>query len=304
MLEKLAFAALEEQKAQRRWKLYTRLAWFALILFTVWAVALRTPSADRDRLTAGIYMPKNPNDALPRLEAAMTALVAASGVLGRIKEAMKQKLLPKGRPEDALAASGAAPGEPIVTTSPESWSERLSALDAGFLDLEAPNAPMHVGSVSIFSGKVPSQREMADLIASRLDRVPRYAQKLASVPFGLGRPVWVDDPDFDLDRHVLATSLPRPGLPELRRFVADLFARPLDRDRPLWEYWLLGGLGRGRFAVVTKTHHCMIDGSSGVDLANIQFSTSPIPPELDRPERFRPRPSPRRFPVWIRSWRP
>ncbi len=179
-----------------------------------------------------------------------------------------------------------------MTTSPESWSERLSALDAGFLDLEAPNAPMHVGSVSIFSGKVPSQREMADLIASRLDRVPRYAQKLASVPFGLGRPVWVDDPDFDLDRHVLATSLPRPGLPELRRFVADLLARPLDRDRPLWEYWLLGGLGRGRFAVVTKTHHCMIDGVSGVDLASTLMEIDRRARRTGPPVSLAPRPAP------------
>ena len=179
-----------------------------------------------------------------------------------------------------------------MIAGPESRHERLSALDAGFLDLDVPTAPMQVGSVSIFSGKVPTQRELADLIGSHLDRVPRYAQKLAAVPLGLGRPFWVDDPGFDLDRHVLLTSLPRPGLPELRRLAADLFARPLDRGRPLWEYWLVDGVGRGRFAVVTKTHHCMIDGVSGVDLVSALMETDRRVRRTRSPVSFTPRPAP------------
>lgn len=156
------------------------------------------------------------------------------------------------------------------------WYERLSALDAAFLDIEEPNAPMHVGSVAVFEGRAPAQRELVDLVASRLDRVPRYGQKLALVPFGLGRPVWVDDPGLDLDAHVRRTALPRPaGMPQLGRLAAQLFARRLDRSRPLWEFWIVESVGRNRFAVVTKTHHCMIDGVSGVDLASALMDAEP-----------------------------
>lgn len=160
--------------------------------------------------------------------------------------------------------------------SDASWSERLSALDALFLDIEEANAPMHVGSVSIFSGTAPTDAELAARIASRLSSVPRYAQKLLPVPFSLGRPVWADDPDFDLGRHVLATTLEgKGGVKELRALAARLFARRMDRRYPLWEYWLVRGVSRGRFAVISKTHHCMIDGVSGVDLASLLMETEP-----------------------------
>jgi WS/DGAT/MGAT family acyltransferase len=173
------------------------------------------------------------------------------------------------------------------------WSERLTALDAAFLDIEEETAPMHVGSVSLFQGRPPSPGALAALIASRLDRVPRYAQKLAVVPFGVGRPVWVDDFDLDLDRHVLRARLERPGgMAELGRFAADLFSKPLDRAKPMWEYWVVEGVGRGTFAVVSKTHHCMIDGVSGVDLASILMETEKGAKAPGRAAPWTPRPSP------------
>jgi WS/DGAT/MGAT family acyltransferase len=173
------------------------------------------------------------------------------------------------------------------------WYERLTALDAAFLDLEGPTAPMHVGSVSIFRGQAPTRRALADLIVSRMDRVPRYGQRLALVPFSIGRPVWVDDPQFAISRHVLHARLPRPGRSrQLLDLVGRLFARHLDRKRPLWEIWVVTGLAGRRFAVVTKTHHCMIDGVSGVDLASVLLDvhekTGPPPARALR----KPRPSP------------
>ena len=173
------------------------------------------------------------------------------------------------------------------------WSERLSALDAAFLDIEAPTAPMHVGSVSLFQGAPPRPRELAALIASRLERVPRYAQRLAPVPLGRGRPVWVDDEAFDLMRHVLQARLPKPGgMEELAKMAALLFARPLDRGKPLWEYWVIEGVGRQTFAVISKTHHCMIDGVSGVDLASILMETEKGAKAPGRKLEFSARPAP------------
>ncbi len=165
-----------------------------------------------------------------------------------------------------------------------SWFERLTALDAGFLDIEQGEraAHMHVGLVAVFEGPSPSYRDLLAFIASRLDRVPRYRQRLRFVPFGQGRPVWVDESDFDLEHHVRHTALPPPGgESELRALAGRLFAQRLDRDKPLWEIWFVEGLGEGRFALVAKTHHCMIDGVSGVDIANVILEREPsteIPP--------------------------
>jgi WS/DGAT/MGAT family acyltransferase len=180
-----------------------------------------------------------------------------------------------------------------VGTRPGAWFERLTALDAAFLDLEGPTAPMHVGSVSIFEGKAPQQKELARLIASRLERVPRYGQRLALVPFRVGRPVWVDDPGFDLSRHLRRLKLPRPGnRQQLLDLVGGLFARHLDRERPLWEIWVVEGLVRGRFAVVTKTHHCMVDGVSGVDLASVLLDVDEKTGPPPVPSSRKPRPAP------------
>jgi WS/DGAT/MGAT family acyltransferase len=130
--------------------------------------------------------------------------------------------------------------------------------------------------------------------------VPRYRQRLHEIPV-FNHSVWVDDPHFDLNYHVRHTALPKPGtLQQMKDLVARVMAQPLDRKRPLWETWIIEGLENGnQFGMITKIHHCMIDGSSGVDLANIQFSPSPEPPELQEPEPFHPRPAPRRLELFL-----
>ncbi|MFL5273899.1 MAG: WS/DGAT/MGAT family O-acyltransferase [Anaeromyxobacteraceae bacterium] len=171
------------------------------------------------------------------------------------------------------------------------WSERLGNLDAMFLDLEDRTSHMHVGAVMVYEGRAPSYAELLASIAARLDRVPRYRQRLAFVPFGTGRPVWVDAADLDLEYHVRHTALPPPGGEEpLRKLAGRLFAQRLDRGKPLWELWLIEGLGEGRFAVLSKTHHCMVDGLSGVDLATVLHDATPersappaAPPWMPRP---------------------
>src|SRR5512141_1797056 len=174
----------------------------------------------------------------------------------------------------------------------DTWFERLSGLDATFLYLEDRSAHMHVGSVLLFDGPIPPYRDLLALIASRLDRVPRYRQRVVFPPFGVGRPVWVDDSDFDLEYHVRHTALPRPGSDEqLRNLAGRLLSQRLDRDKPLWEFWLVDGLHGDRFAVIAKTHHCMIDGISGVDLAGALLDTSAEAPREQAPP-WTPRPAP------------
>ncbi len=174
------------------------------------------------------------------------------------------------------------------------WSERLSNLDATFLYLEDRTAHMHVGAVAIFEGTAPSYDDMVRLIASRLDRVPRYRQRLALVPFNLGRPVWIDESELDLEYHVRHTALPAPGDDEqLKKLAGRLFAQRLDRDKPLWEMWLIEGLVGNRFAILSKTHHCMIDGVSGVDLATVLLDADSRV-ELPAASPWTPRPAPSR----------
>jgi WS/DGAT/MGAT family acyltransferase len=169
----------------------------------------------------------------------------------------------------------------------------LSGLDASFIHLERAGAHMHVASVSIFEGPAPSHGEFRDHIASRLHLVPRFRQKLRFVPLEQGRPVWVDDPHLNLDYHVRQTALPAPGSEEqLRNLAARIFSQQLDRTKPLWELWLVEGLRDGRFAVVGKSHHALVDGVSGVDITTVLFDLdrepkgpSPAaPPWLARPE--------------------
>ncbi len=173
------------------------------------------------------------------------------------------------------------------------WFERLSGLDAVFLYVEDATAHMHVGAVAVFEGTAPTYRELLRHIGSRLHRLPRYRQRLAFVPFELGRPVWVDEPDLDLEHHVRRVALPSPaGDEELKALAGRLFAERLDRQRPLWELWLVEALQPGRFALVFKTHHCMIDGVSGVDLTTALFDREPDPPALPAPVPWKPRPAP------------
>ena len=189
--------------------------------------------------------------------------------------------------------------------------DRLSSQDNTFLLWEQGNVRMHVASTNIFDiGPLKSATGGVDIdlvkqaTESFLHRVPRYRQRLHEIPV-FNHAVWVDDPHFDLDYHVRHTALPRPGsLQQLKSLVARVMAQPLDRKRPLWETWIVEGLEGGeQFGIITKIHHCMIDGASGVDLANIQFSTSSVPAELAPPEPFRPRPAPRRLELFLNESR-
>jgi WS/DGAT/MGAT family acyltransferase len=174
-------------------------------------------------------------------------------------------------------------------------NDRLTALDSSFLHLE-DNQPshMHVASVTIFQGPPPDYQELVDGIAARLHLVPRYRQKLGFVPYGQGRPVWVDDPTFNICYHVRATALPPPGGEEQLRVLAGrVFSQRLDRDKPLWEVWLVQGLDNNRFALLSKVHHSLVDGVSGADLMTVLFDVSAEPAPLPEPEEsWQPRPLP------------
>jgi WS/DGAT/MGAT family acyltransferase len=176
--------------------------------------------------------------------------------------------------------------------------ERLSAQDNDFLLWEKPNLPMHGGAVQIFErGPLGTEDGGVDFARIKLgyeailERIPRYRQKLAWIP-GQERAVWVDDPQFSIDYHMRHTALPRPGTErELRTLATRVLERPLDRDRPLWELWVVEGLDQNRFATIGKTHHCMLDGVSGMNLATILMSTDPEY-EIRAPRPYVPRSMP------------
>jgi diacylglycerol O-acyltransferase / wax synthase len=171
--------------------------------------------------------------------------------------------------------------------------DRLSGLDASFLALEKGGAHMHVGSVLVFDGDPPAYEDVLELIEQRLHLVPRYRQKLAFPPLAQARPVWVDDPHFNVGYHVRHTALPAPGgEAELRRLAGRVFAQQLDRSKPLWEIWLVDRVGEDRFALVCKTHHALVDGISGVDIMAVMFDLEPDPPERDPGPAWYPRPEP------------
>ena len=171
--------------------------------------------------------------------------------------------------------------------------DRLSGLDTSFLHLETGAAHMHVGSTTLFEGPAPAYEEFRDHIASRLHLVPRFRQKLRFVPFGQGRPVWVDDPNLNLDYHIRHTALPPPGSEEqLRTLAARIFSQRLDRSKPVWEIWLVDGVEGGRFAIVAKTHHCLVDGVSGVDITTVLFDLDREPEPPGPPESWLPDPEP------------
>jgi len=172
--------------------------------------------------------------------------------------------------------------------------DRLSGLDSSFLHLEHDASHMHVAACTIFEGSAPHYDELVEAILSRLHLVPRYRQRLAFVPLEQGRPVWVDDPHFKVTYHVRHTALPGPGgEEELKRLTGRVFSQALDRSRPLWELWLVEGLADDRFALLSKTHHALVDGVSGVDIATVLFDTSPDPMPVAPPEHeWVPRPLP------------
>ena len=171
--------------------------------------------------------------------------------------------------------------------------DRLSGLDASFLALEKAGAHMHVGSVLVFDGDPPDYEDVLELIEQRLHLVPRYRQKLAFPPLAQARPVWIDDPHFNVGYHVRHTALPDPaGEDELRQLAGRVFAQQLDRSKPLWEIWLVNRVGDDHFGLICKTHHALVDGISGVDIMTVLFDLEPDPPEADPGPPWYPRPEP------------
>ena len=195
-----------------------------------------------------------------------------------------------GEQAGRLAAEGWA-----AISRNEDIMDRLKPLDAAFIDAEDedPRTSMAIASIAVFEGPPPSHEEFLTHLAGRLPLLPIYRRKLRTVPFRLGRPVWVDDPDFDLRYHVRRTALPAPGGDEqLADLMARVMSQRLDRDHPLWEYWVIEGLAGDRWALISKVHHCMVDGVSGTDLYRVVFDTSPEPvPPVKEDRIAEPEPS-------------
>ena len=174
--------------------------------------------------------------------------------------------------------------------------QRLTGLDAAFLALETPSTHMHVMATMVLD---PSDTPggftvdtMRRLIADRLPRLEPFRRRVVDIPFGVHHPVWIEDPDFDLDYHVRRAALPAPGgMNELAELTAEIAGRQLDRRRPLWELWVVEGLEHGHVAIIAKMHHAAIDGVMGVDLMTEIFDLEPNPQpkpreELPKPERL------------------
>lgn len=170
--------------------------------------------------------------------------------------------------------------------------DRMSLLDAAFLDVEDGVTHMHIGSLARFEGPAPRFVALVELMERKLPRLPRYRQRVRFVPGGVGRPVWVDDPHFNLRYHVRHTALPPPGLGEdVRNLMGRLVSQPLDRERPLWEAWVVEGFDDGSWAIISKVHHCMVDGISGTDLMTVMLDDEPDA-ELPPRHAWEPEPEP------------
>ena len=162
-------------------------------------------------------------------------------------------------------------------------TDRLSPVDVSFLYMETPTTPMHVGGVCTFEPPEAGldYDQLVELISQRISLVPRYRQKVKWVPGRLANPVWIDDRDFDVTYHVRRSALPKPGNREqLKELVGRLQSRPLDRTRPLWEIYLVEGLEGGQIALITKTHHAMVDGVSAIDIGTVILDQEPTPRDL------------------------
>jgi WS/DGAT/MGAT family acyltransferase len=169
----------------------------------------------------------------------------------------------------------------------------MHTLDAEFLYLEDARSPLHIAGISIFEGPPPSRAEVLQLYASKLADFPCYRQRARSLPLSLGRPVWVDDPHFDLSYHVRFTALPRPhDESALFDLVGRLMSQLLDRERPLWEAWVVEGLSGGRWALISKVHHALVDGISGVGLFAALLSPERDAPRAPEALPFRPEAAP------------
>jgi diacylglycerol O-acyltransferase / wax synthase len=171
--------------------------------------------------------------------------------------------------------------------------DRLTAVDASFLTNESSSSHMHVGAILIFEGPPPRYTDLVEHVRGRLAMVPRFRQKLVVPPLEAGRPLWADDVNFNLTYHIRHTALPDPGgEPQLKRLAGRVFSQQLDRSKPLWELWLVQGLERDRFAILTKTHHAMVDGISGVDIGTVLFDPEPVPAPVRVEDDWVPQPEP------------
>jgi diacylglycerol O-acyltransferase len=170
--------------------------------------------------------------------------------------------------------------------------DRMSPQDALFLHVEDSVSHMHIASVAIFEGPPPVFEDVVAMINAKLALVARYRQVVQFVPFDIGRPVWVDDPHFNIDYHVRHTALPAPGGEgELRKLVGRVMSQQLDRSKPLWEIWVVEGLEDGHWAMLSKTHHAMVDGVAGTDLLAVIMDVTPEPTAYEAVE-WHPRPAP------------
>ncbi len=171
--------------------------------------------------------------------------------------------------------------------------QTMSPLDASFLHIEDAVTHMHIGSVGLFEGPPPGPDEVKAAVAAHLPLVPRYRQKVRFVPLALGRPTWVDDPHFNLDYHVRRTALPAPGgHTELRNLVGRVMSQQLDRNKPLWELWVAEGLDDGGWALISKVHHCMVDGVSATDLMSVILDSEREPEDSAARDDWEPHPEP------------
>jgi diacylglycerol O-acyltransferase len=175
----------------------------------------------------------------------------------------------------------------------------MSSLDASFLHMEDSRRHMHIGGVSLFEGPPPPFARLEEMVSGKLGLVPRYRQRVRFVPLGLGTPVWVDDPHFNLGYHLRHSALPAPGGEEqLRRMAARVFSQPLDRSKPLWELWMVEGLDENRWALLSKVHHCMVDGVAATDLMSVMFDDRT---EAAAARSWAPAPEPSRAELVVRT---
>jgi diacylglycerol O-acyltransferase len=171
--------------------------------------------------------------------------------------------------------------------------DRMSALDAEFLHLEDGVNHMHIGACTVFEGPPPAPEQLADLVRRALPSIPRYRQRVQELPLQLGRPVWVDDTAFDLHDHLRHATLQAPGGDgELQALTAEVMSTELDRTHPLWEMWVVDGVAGGRWAIISKVHHCMVDGVAGVGLLQVLLDVEPTPPPRPAADPWAPSPPP------------
>jgi diacylglycerol O-acyltransferase len=171
--------------------------------------------------------------------------------------------------------------------------DRLTAVDASFLTNESSSSHMHIGAILIFEGPPPKYVDLVEHVRGRLPLVPRFRQKLVVPPLEAGRPLWADDVNFNLTYHIRHTALPDPGGEEqLKKLMGRIFSQQLDRSKPLWEMWLVQNLERNRFAILTKTHHAMVDGISGVDIGTVLFDLERDAKPLELEDDWIPQPEP------------